>query len=68
MRTTLTFVLRLLVDPAEPNQLRGTLYSVADNADYPFTETQMLLELLQQLSGRATPPAQTDQSSEEEDE
>ena len=49
MRTTLTFVLRLLVDTNEPQQLRGTLHSIADNADHSFANAQVLLDLLRQI-------------------
>jgi hypothetical protein len=49
VRTIQTFVLRLLVDMNEPQQLRGSLHSVADNADHPFANAQVLLDLLRQI-------------------
>ena len=61
MRVTLTFVLYLWIDTDEPNQWRGTLHSVANDADYPFTDKQMLLDLLSQLTSYTNASAQADQ-------
>ena len=33
----------------ELQQLRGSLHSVADNADHPFANAQVLLDLLRQI-------------------
>ncbi len=68
MRATCTFVLYLLIDTDEPNQLRGTLHSVMNDADYPFTDMQMLLDLLQQLTSYPNTSAQADQNQEWKDE
>jgi hypothetical protein len=68
MRTTHTFVLRLWMDTDEPNEWRGTLHSVANDADYPFTDMQMLLDLLQQLTSYTNTSAQADQPTEGRDE
>jgi len=54
VRAIQTFILRLLVDPAEPNALRGSLHSVADDADYVFADAQALLNLLRQISNSAS--------------
>lgn len=64
MRATVTFVLYLLVDTDEPNQLRGTLHSVMNDADYPFTDPQMLFDLLRQLTSHTNPSAQADPKQE----
>lgn len=68
MRTTVAFVLYLWIDTDEPNQLRGTLYSVADDANYPFTDEQTLLNLLRQMTSCAKPPSPTDEYGEVENE
>ncbi len=51
MRTTQTYVLRLLVDNECPAELRGILVSVADNAEYPFADAEALLALLRHVAG-----------------
>jgi hypothetical protein len=53
MRTTHTFVLRLLVDTDEPYQLRGALHSVVDDANHPFADVQALLDLLRRMASDA---------------
>ncbi len=52
MRTIQTFVLTLLIDSEESGVVRGSLHSVADEADYPFADVRSLLELLEQLTLR----------------
>jgi hypothetical protein len=49
MRTIRTFVLRLLVDTNEPQALRGTVRSVADDEERSFTDGPSLLVLLRRL-------------------
>jgi hypothetical protein len=50
MRAIQTFVLRLFVDSAEPQALRGSLYSIAHGDAYTFADRGSLLELLDQLT------------------
>ncbi len=50
MRTVQTFMLRLLVDPAEPGMLRGALHCVPGSSTLPFSDETGLLELLQRLA------------------
>ena len=54
MRTTLTFVLRLLVDPDDPQALRGTIRVVGGIEEYAFADGQTLLALLRQMTKRVT--------------
>ena len=66
MRITHSFLLRLLIDPACPHDLRGTLHVVADSQDYAFADEQALLDLLHRLSARlATEPAVEVDSTEQ---
>ncbi len=53
MRTIRTFVLRLMADTEEPEQLRGSVRSVSNDAEYPFTDAQALLTVLVELSSSA---------------
>lgn len=46
MRTTMTFILRLLLDSSEPEALRGVLQSVANGEEHPFSNADSLLKLL----------------------
>lgn len=64
MRTTLTFVLYLLVDTDEPKGLRGTLRPIVNAADYPFSDEQGLLNLLYQMTSRADMPTLLDAEQE----
>jgi hypothetical protein len=48
MRTTLTFVLRLLVDTDDPQALRGMIRTVG-SAEHTFADEQTLLALLRQM-------------------
>lgn len=48
MRTVQTFILRLLVDPAEPDALRGALQPVPEGEAQPFADEAALLALLRQ--------------------
>ncbi|MCU0485480.1 MAG: hypothetical protein MUC85_05155 [Anaerolineales bacterium] len=49
MRTIKTIFLRLLVDTEEPHALRGVLHTVSEDVQYPFTDEQSLVSLLQQM-------------------
>lgn len=53
MHTIRTFILRLLVDPAEPEALRGALRALPEGKAEPFTGEQMLLALLRRPTGQA---------------
>lgn len=46
MRTVQTFILRLLVDPDEPDVLRGALQPMPEGEPQPFTDEAGLLALL----------------------
>ena len=46
MRTTVVYILRLLVDNTEPDTLRGTLRNVTNGEEHAFSCEQGLLELL----------------------
>jgi hypothetical protein len=50
MRTVQTFILRLLVDPAEPDALRGAVEPVPEGESRPFASDQALLALLRQMA------------------
>jgi len=56
VRTVRTFILRLLVDPAEPDALRGALQPVPEGEAQPFADEQALLALLRRLTGRRQSP------------
>jgi hypothetical protein len=49
MRTIRTFILRLVVDPAEPDALHGALQAVPQSEALPFTDERGLLALLRRL-------------------
>ncbi|MDW8319694.1 MAG: hypothetical protein RMN53_17850 [Anaerolineae bacterium] len=46
MRTVQTFILRLLVDPAEPKALRGALQPLPEGEVQFFQDENTLLDLL----------------------
>lgn len=48
MRTVQTFILRLLVDPAEPEGLRGALQLIPEGEVQPFADEAALLAILRQ--------------------
>ena len=50
MHTVQTFILRLLIDPAEPDALRGALRPMPEGEPCPFTDGQALLACLRQLA------------------
>ena len=54
MRTTLTFVLRLLVDTDDLQALRGLIRTVGGAEEHTFADGQTLLALLRQMTGRVT--------------
>ena len=49
MRTTLTFVLRLLVDTDDPQVLRGMIRTVGCTEEHAFADEQALLALRQMM-------------------
>mgnify|MGYP000048468584 CR=1 FL=1 len=49
MRTIRTFILRLLVNSAEPEALRGDLRPMPEGEPMPFADEQALLALLRRL-------------------
>jgi len=53
MRAVQTFILRLLVDPAEPDVLRGAVEPLPEGESRPFVGEEQLLALLRS----ATRPA-----------
>lgn len=57
MRATRTFILRLLVNSAEPQALRGALRAVDGSEGHMFASAAGLLEILQQASAADPPPA-----------
>jgi hypothetical protein len=50
VRTIHTYILRLLVDAAEPDALRGALQPVPEGQPQPFVGEQELLALLRGVS------------------
>lgn len=54
MRKIQTFILRLLLNPDEPQALRGAIRAAADDEEHTFTDGQSLLDLLYRMS-RAAP-------------
>lgn len=50
MHTIRTFILRLLVDPAEPETLRGALQALPEGEPERFAGEQALLTLLRRLT------------------
>jgi len=67
VRTVRTFILRLLVDPAEPDALRGALQPVPEGEAQSFADEQGLLALLHRLTGETAEPSAkgTDETSSE---
>ena len=66
MRAIQTFILRLLVDPADPGALRGAVESVSEGISRPFVGEEQLLALLRsatKLPGEALEPANGAQGS-----
>ncbi len=49
MRSTQTFILRLLVDSAEPYLIRGSIQSIEQATPLPFADQQSLLALIDRL-------------------
>jgi hypothetical protein len=64
VRTIQTFILRLLVDPAEPDTLRGALQPVPEGKPQPFVGEQELLALLRRMALPAKETPAGDQASE----
>ena len=58
LRATRTFILRLLVDSAGPEALRGDLRPMPEGEAQPFPDEQALLALLHRLASPApeSPP------------
>jgi hypothetical protein len=46
MRSTQTYILRLLIDTDDPKRLRGSIRSVIDGEERPFSGDETLLSLL----------------------
>jgi hypothetical protein len=64
MRTTVVYILRLLVDDIEPDALRGILRDVTSGEEHAFSNEQGMLKLLHsQLNKKpqSTVANQTDQ-------
>ena len=59
MRETRVFVLRLFVDPAESEALRGDLQPVPEGEAQSFTDEETLLALLRRLTGETAEPSGT---------
>lgn len=57
MRTTRTFILRLLVDSEDPTARRGALHVVGEPQARAFASPARLLELLQQMAAAEASPA-----------
>jgi hypothetical protein len=59
LRVIRTFILRLLVNSAEPQALRGDLRPLPEGEAQPFPDEQALLALLHRLASpaREAPPA-----------
>jgi len=49
MRSIRTCILRLLVDPAEPQELRGALQTLPESESYTFVDEQGLLAALREI-------------------
>jgi hypothetical protein len=61
VRIVQTFILRLLIDPDEPEILRGAIQPVPEGEPQPFVGERELLTLLRRpfcLSGSIPPPDQ----------
>jgi hypothetical protein len=67
VRTVQTFVLRLLVDPAEPGDVRGSLQLLPEGIVQPFTGEPELLAALRRLitpaAGAASPAPDADRNA-----
>jgi hypothetical protein len=50
MRITAVFIVRLLVDEAEPDAVRGIVRRVSEEDEHAFSNASRLLELLRSLS------------------
>ncbi len=50
MHTVRIFILRLLVDPSEPEALRGAIQPMPEGAAQPFADEQELLKALHRLA------------------
>jgi hypothetical protein len=61
MRTTVVYIVRLLVDENEPDALRGVLREVNSGEEYAFSSEQGLLELLRLQPGRTPEMRDIDQ-------
>ena len=65
MRTIYTFILRLLVDSADPEVLRGALQVASQNQEpQPFSSETALLGLLKRL---VSPDGQPDSTNQDQD-
>jgi hypothetical protein len=49
MRTTHSFLLRLLIDSDDPSALRGVIRSIVDANEQPFGDAQELIAALRQM-------------------
>jgi len=56
MRTSRTFVVRLLADSDEPQALRGLVHSVGSGEEHPFAGEEGLLALLRRMVAEAVVP------------
>ncbi|PKO19206.1 MAG: hypothetical protein CVU39_01250 [Chloroflexi bacterium HGW-Chloroflexi-10] len=66
MRTIYTFILRLLVDSADPEAFRGALQVASQNLEpQPFSSETALLGLLKCLVSLEGQPGSTNQDQEE---
>jgi hypothetical protein len=67
LRVIRTFILRLLVNSAEPQALRGDLRPLPEGEAQPFPDEQALLALLRRLTGETAEPSGkgTDETSSE---
>lgn len=50
MRSVRTFIVRVLLDPAEPNALRGAVQVMPVGRREPFTDAQSLLDMMHRLA------------------
>ncbi|NOZ71012.1 MAG: hypothetical protein GXP38_03720 [Chloroflexi bacterium] len=58
MHTVIPLILRLLVDPAQPQVLRGTVQTLEQDEPHPFSSEQELIFLLHELIAPTHPPPQ----------
>jgi hypothetical protein len=61
MRTTVVYIVRLLVDENEPDALRGVLREVNSGEEHSFSSEQDLLDLLRLQPGRTPEMRDIDQ-------